>query len=91
MSVASDECSYQLNIPSEMGNPPPLKNNLNQISGFPFITKNIFFKMAIQSAILDPATPKINRVLPFQVVHVTQISNRYGEQFMSYRTHSYKC
>jgi len=22
---------------------------------------------------------------------VTQISNRYGEQFMSYRTHSYKC
>ena len=24
----------------------------------------------IQSAILDPATPKINRVLPFQVVHV---------------------
>ena len=53
--------------------------------------KKLFSRWPPQSAILDPATPKINRVLPFQVVRVTEISNRYGEQFMSYRTHSYKC
>ena len=41
-----------------------------RLAVFHLLQKTFFSRWPPQSAILDPATPKINRVLPFQVVHV---------------------